>query len=388
MLNPRVLSLALAPFAFGTSAFVFVGLLEPMAESLEVSVPVAAQLQTAFAIASAVGGPVCARLTASLDRKRVLSTVLAVLVAMNAASALAPGFSSLIALRIVGGFIAAMTLPVASTIAVGTVPPERRAGVIAMVLAGYTLAFLLGMPLGSVLGDVYGWRASFWFAAGLSALAFGVIGIFAPTGAGTSAGPGGSFRAALRGDNTMMLALTFLTFVATFTTVAFIGPVITRTTGLQGAAVGAVQSAVGVGSLLGLPLGARMARWPVRSSLTLLIAGVAVAQLLFWVGLSVSLGQAAIPVQVLTIMIGSASLFATSPVIQVRLAESAGPAATLAFALNGTMIFLAQGAGAALGGAVVSQLSFPSIGIAGAIVAILALVVSRRLQPAPVPGPS
>ncbi|MBU1288147.1 MAG: MFS transporter, partial [Alphaproteobacteria bacterium] len=121
-MNPRILCLVFAPFAFGTNAFVFIGLIDPMAEGLGVGVPMIGQLQMVFAIACGFAGPFLARLLSGVDRKRLLVGVLASMVAMNFASALAPDFVTLAGLRFLGGFFAALTIPLATTIGVNMVP--------------------------------------------------------------------------------------------------------------------------------------------------------------------------------------------------------------------------------------------------------------------------
>ena len=379
-MNLRLLSLVFAPFAFGTSAFAFVGLIDPMAEGLGISVPLAGQLQTVFAIACGLGGPVLARLLGGFDRKRLLMFVMVVLAAMNAASALAPGFDSIAAIRIAGGLFAALTLPLASTIAVNMVPEINRPGAIATVLAGYTLAFLIGMPLCTLLGDAVGWRAAFWLAAAISVVAVLVIALGAPAGVSAPQVAGANFKGALKGDNVRLMAITLLGFGATFATVSYIGPVITAFTGLEGAAIGGVQVATGIGSLLGLPAGAVLAKLPIKTALTGLLCVTAATQALFSLGMLFDLGWAALPLLVVTMALGSAALFATSPVIQTQLARAAGPAATIAFALNGSMIYFGQGLGATLGGTVTAMSGIAWIGIAGTLVAIAGLLVVGLLR--------
>ncbi len=379
-MNLRLFSLVFAPFAFGTSAFAFVGLIDPMAESLGIGVPLVGQLQTVFAIACGIGGPVLARLLGGLDRKRLLIFVLMTLAAMNAASALAPGFASIAAIRIAGGLFAALTLPLASTIAVNMVPESSRPAAIATVLAGYTLAFLIGMPICTLLGDALGWRAAFWFAGAISALAVFVIAIGAPAGVSAPQLAGANFKGALKEDNLRLMVITLLGFGATFVTVSYIGPVITAFAGLQGAAIGGVQVATGIGSLLGLPAGAALAKLPIKTALAGLMCVTAITQALFSLGMLVDLGWVALPLLVVTMALGSAALFATSPVIQTQLARSAGPAATIAFALNGSMIYFGQGLGATLGGTVTALSSIAWAGIAGSLIAIACLFVIGLLR--------
>ncbi|MEO1080279.1 MAG: MFS transporter [Pseudomonadota bacterium] len=379
-MNLRLLSLAFAPFAFGTSAFAFIGLIVPMAEGLNTSVPLAGQLQTVFAIACGIGGPILARALARFDRKRLLMTVMFLLIAMNVASALAPGYSALMVTRITGGLFAALTLPLASSIAVMLVPESKRPAALATVLSGYTLAFLLGMPTATVLGETYGWRAAFWFAGAISALSFVVIALGTPARQAVAAAAGANFRAALQGNNRRLVLITMIGFCATFTTVSFIAPVITAFAGLEGAAIGGIQLATGVGSLLGLPAGAWLARLPARRALSILLATTAVTQLAFTVGMLQGFGVAAVPLLLLVMAMGSAALFAMSPVIQTQLANTAGASATLAFAVNGSMLYFGQGLGASLGGAVFAASSIVWVGAAGACVAVLGFAVASGLK--------
>ncbi|HIG23790.1 MAG TPA: MFS transporter [Henriciella marina] len=380
-MNLRLISLVFAPFAFGTSAFAFVGLIDPMAEGLGIGVPLAGQLQTVFAVACGIGGPFLARALAGKDRKRLLLFVIAILVAMNVASALAPNFAAIAGIRIAGGIFAALTLPLAATIGVNMVSEAQRPAAIATVFAGYTLAFLVGMPVATLLGDTFGWRAAFWFAGAISIVALGIIALGAPAGVQAPSVAGADFKTALRGDNTRLLLITMIGFSATFTTVSFIGPVITAFTGLTGAAIGAVQIATGVGSLLGLPAGAMLARLPLRTSLTVLMLITFATQALFSFGILIDTGVFAIPLIILAMALGSGALFASNPVIQSELAKSAGPAATIAFALNSSMVYFGQGLGATLGGAVTAAYDIGWIGAMGSAISLLALIIITRLRP-------
>lgn len=381
-MNLRLLSLVFAPFAFGTSAFVFIGLLDPMAKDFGVDVSIVGQLQTAFALACGIGGPILARLLARYDRKPLLLIVMAILTVMNIASAIAPQFGQIAGIRFAGGLFAALTLPLATTLAVGMVPEVKRPAAIATVLAGYTLAFLVGLPLGSVLGDAYGWQAAFWLAAAISVLAFVFIAIGAPANIMAAQAGDAGFKAALRGKNIILMSLTLLCFMATFCTVSFIGPVITRFSGIEGGAIGAVQVANGVGSLLGLTLGAVLAKLPAQRALTLMIGAILASQLLFSIGMIFDLGVLALPLLLLAMITGSGALFATSPIIQTNIAQTAGPAATIAFALNGSMLYFGQGLGASLGGLVSTFVGLTWIGLAGTCVALLALALSTQLAEA------
>ena len=351
-----------------------------MSRDLGVGIASVGQLQTAFALACGIGGPILARLLAKFDRKRLLLCVLTVLLLMNIGSALAPDLITIGSIRFAAGFFAALTLPLASTLAVSLVPDARRPKAIATVLVGYTLAFVIGIPAGSILGDMYGWRSAFWLAAGIAGLAIVVIGLFAPAHIHVPEPGASSFRRALKGQNPKLMLITLLGFAGTFTTVSFIGPVITASTGITGSGIAAIQISTGIGSLLGLPAGAYLARLTARTGLSIMLVAIVLTQLLFSVGMLFDLGMLSIPLLVFTMGFNSAALFGTSPVIQAQLAQAAGPAATIAFALNGSMLYSGQGLGSSVGGAVTSSMGLGWTGIAGALAALIALVIARRLS--------
>ncbi|MEM7433821.1 MAG: MFS transporter [Myxococcota bacterium] len=384
----RLAALMLAPFAFGTGAYVFAGLLEPMAFDLDVSVPVVGQLQSAFAIASALGGPLLAVLTNHYERKRLLVFSLTGLAIANAASAMAGVFSTLVVARIIAGLVGALTLPVASAVAVSLVGPERRAAALAAVFSGMSFAFLIGIPLGSFVGAEYGWPASFWLATGLAAFAVVAITALVPTIGELPPPPEGALQAALRPPAKSLLAVTFLSFLATFTSVAFIGPLITALTSLVDADIGLMQLFIGIGSLAGLPLGAKLAPRMGLRALSPLMVLVVLAQAMFTIGLLVDFSVAgSIVFTAIAIATGSAALFALAPIVQSTLAAIAGPSATVAFALNGSVVFLGQGLGAVVGGGVIAETDLTWTGLVGAAIAFATLSVTHRLRSVQIVGP-
>ena len=379
-MNLRLISLCFAPFAFGTSAFVLLGLIDPMAKDLNVSVSMVGYLQTAFALSCAIGGPILARLTARINRKRMLLFVMFILVLLNLVTALSNSFEQILTVRLLTGMFAALTLPLATTIAVSLVPDVDRAKAISTVLVGYTIAFLLGIPMGSILGDILGWHAAFGFAALLTCIGILVIGIAAP---GDVAAPDiskVSFKSALALDNPRLMLTTMLIFFATFSTVAFIGPVITNTTSIAGSGIGWVQISTGIGGLLGLPIGAYLGRLPLRRGLYLLLSVTFFTQALFAVGMLFDLSFIALPVLLIVMVAGSAALFASLPVIQSKLAQNAGAATTIAFALNGSMLYIGQGLGASFGGLTIDSVGIAWIGAVGALVALMGLWNVRGLK--------
>ncbi|WP_108660256.1 MFS transporter [Acuticoccus kandeliae] len=374
-----LLVLMLAPFTFSTSAFVFAGVLQPMAADLGISVSVAGQLQTAFAVSCAIGGPLLAGLTGRLPRKPLLLFVLATLMTANILCAVAESFPMLLAVRIAAGFVGALTLPLASTIAIGSVPPERAPIALAAVMSGISIAFLVGIPAGSVVGEHFGWHASFLLAACVAAFAFTMIALFVPSVGQHPASPLKAIRGILRWPLIGYFLLTYISFTGTFTTVAYIGPIVTRLTGFGGTGIGAVQFCVGLGGLVGLAIGAMLARRG-GPAIGFLMMGSVTAQALYTIGFILDIGgNGALGYVIFTAVLGSVTLFAISPVLQTRIAQSAGSAATLAFAINGSMVFLGQGTGAATGGFVASLAGLDYLGFLGATLSSFGVVLAFRL---------
>ncbi|MEL6364542.1 MAG: MFS transporter [Pseudomonadota bacterium] len=369
----KLLALMLAPLSFSTGAFVFGGVLAPMAGDLGVSIAAAGQLQAAFALSCAAAGPFLARYTGRFERRRVLLAVLAAMVLFNALSAVAGGYGLLFAARVATGIAGALTIPVSSAIAVGLAPPEKRPQALAMVYAGIALALLIGIPLGTFVGGAYGWPACFWLASAMCGVGFSAALFALPKTPPPPAPPEGAFRRALQGGTPRLYLATFAGFAATFASVSFVGPVTTAITGLEGASIGAVQIFVGIGSLIGLFFGARIAARVGAPAIPALLAIMALTQALISVGMRIEAGFAAnFVLAVGAFGVGAGALFALSTVVQNALSERAGPAATVAFALNGSMVYFGQGGGALIGGLTTSGIALASVGYAGATIGVVA----------------
>lgn len=377
----RFFALMFAPLCMTTGVFVFAGVLEPMADELGVSVSVAGQLQSLFTIACALAGPLLAVATGGFGRKRMLVLTLGFLAVMNAVSAMMTDYTGLAVARVISGALGSLALPMASTIAVILVGPERRARALSIVYAGGSLAFVTGIPLGSTVGEAFGWQACFWLASGLCALGFLMVLVFVPTVPTPPAPPGNAFGAVLAWPTTGFLMVTLIAFTATFSSIGYIGPVVTRLTGLTGHGVGMIQMLSGLGSFLGLTLGTRLIETGARSPLVLLFCGTFLGQGLFAAGLILGMeGNAGLAIAAVSVLTGSTCLFGVAPVVQSRLADAAGPNATLAFALNGSMVYLGQGLGVVFGGAMLAGFGLEYVSTAGMMVAVFGVLLSLSLR--------
>lgn len=385
-MNPRIYLLPLGAFAIGTGNFVFVGVLDDLAAGLGVTVSTAGQLTTAFAVAYALSAPLLVAGTARLPRRAVLACALGVFTLANVGMAMVASFSPLLLLRIAAAFGAAVYMPVAMGIAIELAPPTQRGRAMAVVLVGLTFAFLLGIPAGTWVGTHFGWQATFIFAAGLGALALVAILPALPPMPGTTSRGMAGLRIALRPQVAALLGVSVLAFVAVFCINAFVGPVLARATGLGGTGIAALQVLLGVGGVLGVPLGGWLAdRRPGAGAAIGILLTIAVAQSVFsllllvpgWAGTTGAIAACGV-----ALALASGALFALGPIQQQRLLRAGGDERDIVLSLNASALFLGQGLGAALGGLSIALVGFGGNGLLGTVVAlagaVLLLVAERR----------
>ncbi|WP_310542590.1 MFS transporter [Phenylobacterium sp.] len=383
-MNPRIYVLTLVTFAFGSGAFIFAGLLESLAADLGVTTAVAGQLQTVFVLTSAVLGPVAAWLFARVDRKIMVMTALALGAALHIACALTPNFEVLMVLRALAGLAGAMSGPAASVAAAALAPPERRGSALALVSGGMTLAFVVGIPMGSIIGSVFDWRATFLFAAGLSLFALAAVVFFLPKVPAPPKREGG-------GDTVKVLLpiiwpfylTTFLTFAANMTLNLYIAPIVRVGAGVTGAGVGAFQAMIGVGSIAGLWLGARAANRNAGRSWILqgfIIQAAAMSVHFAATHQVLPAGWPSAALVALGIFLAATALFSITPVIQSSLIQATG-GAPVALALNGSVISMGQALGSTVGGAALAAYGVPAIPGAALALSLTALTTLALLYP-------
>lgn len=383
-MNPRVFVLTLVTFAFGSAAFIFAGLLEPMAADLGVSTAVAGQLQTAYVLTSALLGPLAAWGLGRLDRRLVVIAGLTLGLILHIACALTPDFATLLGLRGLAGLAGAMSGPAAAVAAASLAPPERRGSAIAMVSGGMTLAFVLGIPLGSVVGSMFGWRATFLLAAALSAIALIAVVGFLPKIPAPPRREGGRISVPIIWP---LYMTTFLTFAANMTLNLYIAPIVRVGAGVTGAGVGAFQAMIGVGSIAGLWLGGRAADRNAGKSWILQGFAIQATAMSLHFAATSHVAPAGLPSQVLVafaIFLAATALFSITPVIQARLIQMT-EGAPVALALNGSVIAMGQALGSTLGGAALATFGVPAIPAAALAMSLTAGAILIIVFPKAVP---
>lgn len=231
-MDRRLLALAAGMFAVGTDSFVVAGILPQVAQSLGVSVPVAGQMVTVYALSYALLSPIIAALAAHWPRKRLLLAGLAVFVAGNALTALAPTFAWVLFSRFIAGLGAAMYSPTATATGAALAPPEKRARALAVIVAGLSSATALGSPLGTYIGGLGDWRDTLWFVSAVGIVAAVAVAYLLPA---IAALPSLNLRQRLAPLNDPRVALTLLTtlmaYAGLFAVYTYLGVTFDRATG-------------------------------------------------------------------------------------------------------------------------------------------------------------
>lgn len=385
-----LLALALGGFAIGATEFVAMGLLPNLAHdllpSLAAAHPAAANAQaswlvSAYALGVVVGAPTIATLAARFPRKQLLLVLAATFTIATVASALLPGFGLVLLARFVAGLPHGAYFGVASLVAASLMGPGRRARGVATVLAGLTIANVVGVPAITLLGQATSWRVAYLAVAAIFALSFVAIAFLVPFQAGD---PGATMKRELQafGRAQVWLALLIgaIGFGGFFAVYTFISPLVTDVTGLGVHFVPVVLIVVGLGMTVGNLVGGWSADRNIMRSIFVFFGVFALSL----VGLALTATSIA-GLLGFTFMVG-ASAAALSPAIQTRLMDVAGNSQTLAAAVNHASLNLGNSLGAFLGGiSIVAGFGYVSpswVGLAlcvpGVALAVASVLLERR----------
>lgn len=256
-----LLALTISAFAIGTTEFVIVGLIPTIAADLGVSLPSAGLLVSLYALGVAVGAPVLTALTGKLPRKTLLISLMALFTVGNLLAWLSPGYETLIAARILTGLAHGVFFSIGSTIATGLVPKEKAASAIATMFSGLTVALVTGVPLGTFIGQHFGWRATFLAVAALGVVAIVGSLLFVPRKLAHSQPASLLQQVAVLKQPRLLLvyAMTAVGYGGTFVAFTYLAPMLQQITGFQASAVGGVMLAYGVSVAVGNIWGGRLA---------------------------------------------------------------------------------------------------------------------------------
>lgn len=340
-------TLMLCVFGITTGEFVIAGILPDIAHGLDVSIPAAGLLVTAYALGMIAGGPLLTALTARFPRKPLIMVLLAVAVAGNVASAAAPTYPVLFAARVVTALVTSTFFANAIVIAATAAPPDKQASTISKLVLGMNLAMVLGAPIGTVIGNNAGWRATFVAIVVCCALGLALIPRLVPATAGAPTKATTELRVFRDPHVRLAIAVTAVANAGLLVVFTYFAPLLTDVTGFADDTVPILLLVYGIGAAAGNLAGGRLAdRAPKRTQLLLLTA-LAAALVLLWL---VSTNTPA--TAVLVFVIGALG-FAVIPGMQARVLATAAAAPTLAIAVNASAYQLAAAFAAWLGGATI-----------------------------------
>ena len=370
-------ALTLSAFAIGTTEFVIVGLIPTIAASLGVSVPSAGLLVSLYALGVAVGAPVLTALTGRVPRKQLLLGLMALFTIGNLVAWMAPNYTALMAARVLTGLAHGVFFSIGSTIATSLVPKEKAASAIALMFTGLTVALVTGVPLGTFIGQHFGWQATFLAVSLLGVIAIAGSAILVPSTI-TGSKPSSLLTqlAVLKEPRLLLVyAKTTLGYGGSFIAFTYLAPILQEVAGFAAGTVSLVMLVYGVSVAAGNIWGGKLAdrQGPVRA-LQIVFA------LLALVLLVLSFTAPSKPLVLLTVLAWGAVAFGNVPGLQVyvvqRAERDAPQAVDVASGLNIAAFNVGIALGAWGGGLIVAKLGLMATPWIGALVVVGALLLT------------
>lgn len=373
-----LLALTLSAFAIGTTEFVIVGLVPTIAGDLGVSLPSAGLLVSLYALGVAIGAPVLTALTGKWNRKHVLLSLMALFVAGNILAWQAPSYESLIMARILTGLAHGVFFSIGSTIATGLVSKDKEASAIAIMFTGLTVALVTGVPLGTWIGQNFGWRATFLVVSGLGTLALIGSALLVPNNLKQSkaATLAEQMKVLIQPRLLLVYLMTILGYGGTFTAFTYLAPILQEESGFAPSAISLIMLVYGVSVAVGNIYGGKLAdkKGPIRAlSVIFTILSVILLALTFTMESKVA--------AVITVLVWGAFAFGSVPGLQVyvvQLAEKFAPnAVDVASGLNIAAFNIGIALGSIIGGSIVDGMQLSDTAWIGALITLSALVATR-----------
>jgi len=385
-MQSRLWLLTLGNFAIGTGVMIVPGMLNDLGAGLGVTPAAVGMLISAFALTICVLGPLLAGWTSAIDRRKLLTASLLLYAVTHLLAACAPGYATLLVARMVTAIGAALYTAQAAATAGLMVPPEKRGNAIAFVFLGWSIAAVVGTPLGAYLGATLGWRPTLALVGLLSAAAAAGVWLRVPAGLFVAPMNRAAWRA-LFSDQPLLLAIsvTAIQALGMFTVFSYMALVLKDSIGATPTTVSLMFLCFGITGVIGNVAGARMMDRIGPTRVGLAAMGCMLIALVFW-----PLGSASLPATALLTLIWGLGCFAVNSAQQARLVALAPSLASASVAMNSSAIYLGQAAGAFAGGVIVSRYGSASLAPFGAapmaaamVVSVLAASLRQKRQPAP-----
>ncbi|WP_313640351.1 MFS transporter [Paenibacillus sp.] len=365
-----ILSLTVGAFAIGMTEFVIMGILPNVAKDLQVSISTAGQLITMYALGVAIGAPILTILTQRIPQKKLLCLLMVLFILGNGISVIAPNYAVLMVARIITALTHGTFFGVGAVIASNLVKPNRRAGAVSIMMAGLTIANIVGVPLGTFIGQNMGWRASFAAIAVMGVAALIGILIFIPKiNQDKPASVIQQISALANPKLLLFLLIGALGNASLFTVFTYIAPLLEQVTGFAEHSVTWILVLFGCGVTIGNIVGGKLADWKLMPSIVGLYFAVSVILTIFSFTMHSPIAA------VITIFFWGMVSFAVMPGLQIRIMSLAQAAPALASTTSHSAGNLGNATGAFIGGWVISHLAITSLPWVGAVLVGLGLVL-------------
>ncbi|MDV4177411.1 MFS transporter [Rhizobium brockwellii] len=364
-----LLVLALSSFAIGTTEFVIMGLLPEVAADLSVSIPQAGWLVTGYALAVAIGAPVMAISTAKLKRRTALIALMAFFIAGNLLCALASDYWVLMIARVVTALCHGAFFGIGSVVAAGLVAEDRKARAVALMFTGLTLANVLGVPLGTAIGQAYGWRATFGVVTVIGIITISGLIAILPRDKQQESGSILREIAALRNGGLWLALSTTVFFAASmFALFTYIAPLLRDVTGVSPEGVTWTLFLIGLGLTIGNLVGGKLADWRLGATLAGVFAAIAITSIAFSYT-----SRFFIPAEI-TLFLWAMASFAAVPALQVGVVGFGKDAPNLVSTINIGAFNTGNALGAWVGGLVIDAgFNLTRVPLAAALMALIGL---------------
>ncbi|MDP8633956.1 MFS transporter [Serratia marcescens] len=371
-----LLALTISAFAIGTTEFVIVGLIPTIAEQLGVTVPSAGLLVTIYALGVAIGAPVLTALTSRIPRKLLLVGLMVLFTLGNLLAWQSPSYESLVVARLLTGLAHGVFFSIGSTIATSLVAKEKAASAIAIMFGGLTVALVTGVPLGTFIGQQFGWRETFLAVSLIGAVATLASVILVPSNIKNQgcAGVREQLKVLTHPRLLLIYAITALGYGGVFTTFTFLAPMMQELAGFSAPTVSWILLAYGVAVAVGNIWGGKLAdRHGAVRALSFIFAALAVLLLVFQFTASDSIAA------LLTVIVMGVFAFGNVPGLQVYVVQKAAQytpnAVDVASGLNIAAFNIGIALGSVIGGQTVASLGLAQTPWIGALIVVVALLL-------------
>ena len=368
--NLALAALFMGMFVLGSSQLLAVGLLDLIAADLQVSVPETGALMTSYALGVAVGGPCLTALTIKLNKRTILAGTVILITLCALIPVLTTSFAMFVVARTIIGALHGLFVAVGFVLAMSIVPPERMGRAISVVVSGLFVATALGVPLGTLVGQVLGWRSAFTTVAGLSLVVLIATLMVMPSVPSAGGGAVGQAKYAFAPRVLAALVVNVVVFATVYSVLTYIVPFLRSVTGISGGLISLFLLAYGAATVVGSFAGGRFADQNAARTLIVGTTGVAVSLLVLYVAASIGTLVA------LALLAFGFFAMVMVPSLQYRVVSLAGSGGQLASSLPASAANVGIALGAHVGGVAIGAYTVSSAVITGLIIAVISIPVA------------